>query len=39
MGAFLDGIAGRRELRPNGEDGRVVVRIVEEAYRAGLGSA
>lgn len=39
MRAFLDGVAGRREVRPNGEDGRVVVRIVEEAYRAALGSS
>ena len=27
-----DGILEGREPRPNGEDGRVVMRIVEEAY-------
>lgn len=37
MRAFLDGIAGRKELGPNGEDGRVVVGIVEAAYRARPG--
>lgn len=30
--AFNDGILEGREPMPNGEDGRVVLRIVEEAY-------
>jgi predicted dehydrogenase len=30
--AFIDAILEGREPRPNGEDGRVVMRIVEEAY-------
>jgi predicted dehydrogenase len=30
--AFIDGMLEGREPRPNGEDGRVVMRIVEEAY-------
>jgi predicted dehydrogenase len=29
---FIDGILAGHEPRPNGEDGRVVVRIVDEAY-------
>lgn len=34
MDAFLDGIAQGWAPRPNGEDGRIVMRIVEEAYRS-----
>jgi len=30
--AFIDAILEGREPRPNGEDGRVVMHIVEEAY-------
>ncbi len=33
MGEFLGAIADGREPRPNGEDGMVVMRVVEEAYR------
>ena len=33
VGAFLDAIAAGRQPRPSGEDGRVVIRIVEDAYR------
>jgi predicted dehydrogenase len=34
---FLDAIRKGRQPRPSGEDGRVVIRIVEDAYRsAGL---
>jgi predicted dehydrogenase len=32
MAEFLDAIAQSRQPRPSGEDGRVVMRIVEEAY-------
>ena len=35
MGEFLGAIADGREPRPNGEDGAVVVAIVEDAYRSG----
>ncbi len=34
MAEFLDAIAEGREPRPNGEDGRVVIQVVEEAYRS-----
>lgn len=34
VGEFLDAIAGNREPRPNGEDGRVVMQVAEEAYRS-----
>lgn len=37
MREFLDAIAAGREPRPNGEDGRVVVRVVEEAYGSAAG--
>ncbi len=36
MTEFLGAIADGREPRPNGEDGAVVVRIVEDAYRSAL---
>ncbi len=32
---FLDAIAEGRQPRPSGEDGRVVMRVVEDAYRSG----
>jgi predicted dehydrogenase len=32
MAEFLDAIAERRQPRPTGEDGLVVMRVVEEAY-------
>ncbi len=35
---FLDAIAEGREPRPNGEDGRVVMRVVEEAYASARGA-
>jgi predicted dehydrogenase len=31
---FLDAIAERRPPRPSGEDGRVVLQVVEDAYRS-----
>jgi predicted dehydrogenase len=34
MNAFLDGVARGRPPRPNGEDGRIVMQVVEEAYRS-----
>jgi predicted dehydrogenase len=34
MAEFLDAIAESRQPRPSGEDGRVVMRVVEEAYRS-----
>jgi len=34
MAAFLDGVAAGAPPRPNGEDGRVVMQIVEDAYRS-----
>ena len=37
--AFIDGILEGREPRPNGEDGRVVMRVVEEAYASAGWSA
>ena len=39
MAEFLDAIAGGREPWPNGEDGRVVMQVVEEAYRSAGGLA
>jgi predicted dehydrogenase len=38
MQEFLDAIDEGREPRPSGSDGRVVMRIVEEAYRSGAGA-
>jgi predicted dehydrogenase len=32
MAEFLDGISEGREPRPNGEDGRLVVQVAEDAY-------
>jgi predicted dehydrogenase len=37
MGEFLDAIDEGRQPRPSGRDGRIVMRIVEEAYRSGAG--
>ena len=34
VGAFLDAIAEGRQPRPSGEDGRIVMRVVEDAYRS-----
>jgi len=39
MAEFLDAIAEGRQPRPSGEDGKVVMRVVEEAYRSAKGSA
>jgi predicted dehydrogenase len=39
MDAFLDGVAAGRQPRPSGEDGRVVMKVVEEAYASGRGQA
>lgn len=35
---FLDAIEGGRQPRPSGEDGRIVMRIVEDAYRSAEGA-
>jgi predicted dehydrogenase len=37
MAEFLDAVSSGREPRPNGEDGRVVMQVVEAAYRSGRG--
>ena len=34
MREFLDAVATGRQPHPTGEDGRVVIRVVEEAYRS-----
>jgi len=34
VGAFLDAISEGRQPRPSGEDGRVVMRVVQDAYRS-----
>jgi predicted dehydrogenase len=39
MAEFLDAIAEGRQPHPSGEDGRVVMQVVEEAYRSARGSA
>ncbi len=36
---FLDAIRDGRQPRPSGEDGRVVMRIVEDAYASAAGEA
>ncbi len=36
MAEFMDAILEGREPRPNGEDGRVVMQVVEDAYRSGV---
>ncbi|MEO8292625.1 MAG: Gfo/Idh/MocA family oxidoreductase [Actinomycetota bacterium] len=36
---FLDSIAEGREPRPNGEDGRIVLQVVERAYASAQGGA
>jgi predicted dehydrogenase len=38
MREFLDAIDDGRQPRPSGDDGRIVMRIVEEAYRSGAGA-
>jgi predicted dehydrogenase len=35
---FLDAIAEGRQPRPSGEDGRIVMRIVEDAYASAAGA-
>lgn len=37
MAEFLDAIAEGRQPRPSGEDGRVVMQVVEKAYRSARG--
>ena len=37
MAEFLDAIAEGRQPRPSGEDGRVVMQVVEEAYGSARG--
>jgi predicted dehydrogenase len=37
MAEFLDAISAGREPRPNGKDGRVVMEVVEAAYRSTHG--
>jgi predicted dehydrogenase len=37
MAEFLDAIATGRQPRPSGEDGRVVMQVVEDAYRSARG--
>jgi predicted dehydrogenase len=37
MKEFLDAIAEGRPPRPSGRDGRVVMEVVEQAYRSGAG--
>jgi predicted dehydrogenase len=34
MAEFLDAIADGRQPRPSGEDGRIVMQVVESAYRS-----
>jgi predicted dehydrogenase len=34
MAEFLDAIRQGRQPRPSGEDGLVVMRVVDEAYRS-----
>jgi predicted dehydrogenase len=34
MAEFLDSLASGRQPRPSGEDGRVVMQVVQEAYRS-----
>jgi predicted dehydrogenase len=38
VAGFLEAIAAGRPPRPSGQDGRVVMRVVEEAYRSAGGS-
>jgi predicted dehydrogenase len=37
MAEFLDAIVEGRQPRPSGEDGRVVMQVVEDAYRSARG--
>jgi predicted dehydrogenase len=39
VAAFLDAIGAGGHPRPDGEDGRVVMRIVDDAYRSAQGVA
>jgi predicted dehydrogenase len=37
MAEFIDALAAGRQPRPSGEDGRVVLKIVEQAYAVAGG--
>jgi predicted dehydrogenase len=37
LSEFVDAIAAGRQPRPSGEDGRVVMQVVEQAYASGRG--
>jgi predicted dehydrogenase len=39
LAEFVDAVAGGRQPRPSGEDGRVVVQVVEQAYASGGSGA
>jgi predicted dehydrogenase len=39
MAEFLDAVAAGRQPRPSGEDGLVVMRVVDDAYRSAAGLA
>ena len=39
LAEFVDGVSAGRQPRPSGEDGRVVVRVVEQAYASARGAA
>ena len=39
LAEFVEGVAAGRQPRPSGEDGRVVVRVVEQAYASARGAA
>lgn len=39
MHAFLSAVEEGRQPRPSGEDGRVVIQVVEEAYRSGSSAS
>ena len=38
LAEFVDGVTSGRQPRPSGEDGRVVVRVVEQAYASARGA-
>jgi len=39
LAEFVDGVSAGRQPRPSGEDGRVVVRVVEQAYASARDAA
>jgi predicted dehydrogenase len=39
LAEFVDGVGAGRQPRPSGEDGRVVVRVVEQAYASARDAA